>query len=137
MGGKMSRNKGQRGEREVVKLLQPIVDKVYSGMGQESPKLARNLVQSRSGGYDLVGLEWLALEVKFQESFNLKDWWVQTLKQANENQEPVLIYRKSHIKWRVQMLGVLPLGCTGVVSKVDIDLEMFCQWFELMVELKA
>lgn len=136
MGGKMSRNKGQRGEREVAKLLQPIVDKVYSSRGLEPPVIGRNLQQTRDGGYDLSGLDWMALEVKWQEAFNLKDWWVQTLRQAGEQQIPILIYKKNHVKWRVRMIGELPIGCYLMPALVDIDLETFCQWFETMVEFK-
>ena len=137
MGGASSRNKGQRGEREVAKLLQPIVDKVYSAIGKEIPVLGRNLQQSRDGGFDLSGLDWIAIEVKFQESFNLLGWWVQTTQQAGEHRVPVLFYRKRHHKWRIRMMGDLPIGIAGVGALVDIDLNTFLQWFEVMVEYKA
>lgn len=83
MSGNMSRNKGQRGEREVVKLLQPIVDKVYGSLGLTPPVLERNLMQSHKGGFDIAGLHWMALEVKYQETLNVGMWWNQTLAQAN------------------------------------------------------
>lgn len=82
MAGNMSRNKGQRGEREVIQLLQPIVDKLYLEAHMDGPKLRRNLMQSQDGGFDVAGLEWLALEVKFQEIENTTGWWKQTCKQA-------------------------------------------------------
>ena len=137
MGGNHSRNKGCRGEREVVKLLQPIVDKVYDGLGLEPPELGRNLVQSRDGGFDISELDWLAVEVKFQEQITLPQWWVQTERQAGELRLPVLIYRKSRMKWRVQTLAHLPVGCSMVNAKVDIDLPTFLEWFELLVSYHA
>lgn len=82
MGGLMSRNKGQRGEREVIALLQPTVDRLYVQAGYPTPILARNLSQSREGGFDIAGLEWLAIEVKYQENENVKGWWEQACRQA-------------------------------------------------------
>lgn len=82
MSGNMSRNKGQRGEREVIKLLQPTVSRVYVEAGFPMPELTRNLSQSREGGFDISGLDWLALEVKYQETENVKGWWEQACRQA-------------------------------------------------------
>lgn len=82
MGGNFSRNKGQRGEREVIKLLQPTVSKVYMEAGFPSLELTRNLSQSQNGGFDIAGLDWLALEVKYQETENVKGWWEQACRQA-------------------------------------------------------
>lgn len=115
MGGKSSLNKGKRGEREVVKLLQPIVDKVYSAypMLGDAPAIQRNTLQSDKGGFDLVGLDWLAPEVKFQESFNLSGWWAQTERQAATHQTPVLIYRRSRVSWRVRIKMYRQLGQKG------------------------
>ena len=98
----MARNKGQRGEREVVKLLQPVVNKVYKNFDLEPPEMKRNLMQSREGGYDLVGLDWLALEVKFQENEQINSWWQQTLRQTSASQIPVLFYRRARQPWRVK-----------------------------------
>ncbi len=139
MGGKMSRNKGQRGEREVISILQPIVEKVYKSMGLEPVKLERNLVQTRNGGFDIVGLDWIALEIKFQEVYNLKSWWKQTLEQANGEQIGVLIYRKSRVPWRVRVEGFLALGDKRVKMPVDISLNSFLVYFEnkLILELKT
>jgi hypothetical protein len=78
----MARNKGQRGEREVIAVLQPIVNRVYLKYSFEPPLLKRNLLQTREGGFDIMGLEWMALEVKYQEHENVNGWWRQTCKQA-------------------------------------------------------
>lgn len=134
MGGKMSRDKGQRGEREVIKLLQPIVDEVYTKWNMEPPSLERNLMQSHKGGCDLAGLGWLALEVKHQESSNLKSWWEQTKSQAN-GREPILIHRKNHGRWRIRMIGYLVVkDGARVRAPVDIALEAFLAYFRIRIE---
>jgi hypothetical protein len=129
--------KGKRGEREVVKLLQPIIDRVYSSRGIEAPQLERNLMQSHKGGYDLVGMDWLALEVKYQENEQLDKWWEQTLRQAGIDQQPILIYRKAHAKWRVAMMVTIAPGVQvrGIIS-VDDFLRYFEKriWFNLIRE---
>lgn len=123
MGGTMSRNKGKRGEREVIKLLQPVVDEVYSACGQQPPLLLRNLMQSDRGGFDIVGLEWLALEVKFQETLALGAWWSQTLEQCCEGQVPMLFYRRSRVAWRVRLWAWLPPEDYSVRVLADIDVD--------------
>ena len=82
--GSMARSKGQRGEREIVALLQAVVNEVYTAYNRkvistteselvqyrtlEVPLLQRNTIQSDRGGYDIVGLDWLAPEVKVPEA---------------------------------------------------------------------
>ena len=100
MSGLYSRNRGKRGEREVIKLIQPVVNEVYQSLGKEPPELERNLMQSHKGGCDLAGLDWLSLEVKYQEAENMTSWWEQTKRQAGKEREAVLFYRKNHAKWR-------------------------------------
>ena len=135
MAGKMSRAKGQRAEREIVKLLQPIVDKVCLMRGwaaEDVPRLERNLMQSHRGGHDIVGLEWLALEVKHQENFSILSWWEQATLQAKRlNALPVLCYRKNNVPWRFRLIGKLPAGAKQVSCPVDIDLASFLCWFEV------
>lgn len=133
MGGKMSRNKGQRGEREAAALLQPIVNEVYVEAGFAPPLFKRNLMQTREGGYDIVGLDWLALEIKRQETLSISTWWKQTLKQAGEEQTPVLMYRKNHAKWRVMLLLETTVGLT---IPVDITLSDFLEYFSLRIALE-
>lgn len=137
----MSRNKGQRAEREIVKLLQPVVIAVWNELGREgaAPALERNLMQSHKGGHDLIGLDWLALEVKHQEQFVLSSWWRQAKTQAEEAEakihrpvEPVLFYRRNNIPWRVVMFGYLDAGSAGRVRcPVDITPDAFLAWFRL------
>ena len=125
--------KGKRAEREMVKILQPVVAKAWAtvgGMPDSCPVLSRNLVQSRQGGYDLVGLDWLALEVKHHETLKVRDWWSQALRQARTDQTPVLVYKKNNVKWRAVVWGYVPAGAKRIRCPVDIDLESFLLWFE-------
>ena len=125
--------KGKRAEREMVKILQPVVAKAWAtagGMPATCPVLSRNLVQSRQGGYDLVGLDWLALEVKHHETLKVRDWWSQALRQARTDQTPVLVYKKNNVKWRAVVWGYVPAGAKRIRCPVDIDLESFLLWFE-------
>ena len=129
MAGKMSRNKGQRGEREVIKLLQPVVDRSFERFGMVPPCLQRNLLQAHTGGHDVFGLDWLALEVKYHETVNLSPWWAQTLRQCGHGQTPVLIWRKSRVPWRVRMYGHVD----QVKAVVDLDLPPFLEWLETRI----
>jgi hypothetical protein len=128
--GSFAKQKGKRGEREVVKLLQPIVDRVFGERGLEVPVLYRNQNQSFQGGYDIDGIDWLALEVKRQETLNINTWWKQTVRQASTKQVPVLIYKQNRMKWRIVMFGFLDAGSVGVKCRVDISLEDFLIYFE-------
>lgn len=97
---KKALNKGKSGEREAIKLIQPLVDEIYNEHGLEPPRLQRNTLQSDNGGYDIVGLPWLALEVKRQETLAIPQWWRQTIKQSKPWQLPVLMFRQNNKKWR-------------------------------------
>ncbi len=137
MGGNMSRNKGKRGERAVIDLLQPFVDEAYQAFGLEAPILQRNTLQSDRGGFDISGLDWLALEVKNCETFQLEKWWGEAKQQAAEQQlrfhkecEPVLMYKRNHVAFRVRMKGYVPCGERKIRTIVDIGIEAFTVWFK-------
>lgn len=124
MSGRMAQNKGKRGEREVYKLLQPIVDEVYTYNKLEPPVLQRNTLQSRAGGYDIVGLDWLALEVKYVEKTWDPKWWKQAVKQAGPDQTPVLFFRRNHGKWKIHLFTKLAIGDgrhVKVPSTITVD----------------
>lgn len=118
MSGSYSRDKGQRGEREVIKVLQPTVSKVYIEAGLPAPELARNLSQTRDGGFDIKGLEWMALEVKYQESENIKAWWEQTCRQAGTD----IFGMRSDQNQPQQMVGGSVVKRVGSSGKVGPDL---------------
>lgn len=145
MGGLTSLNKGKRAERQVVALLQPLVNLVFESRGISPPLLQRNTIQSDCGGFDIVGLEWMALEVKHQEQLHVDAWWGQCEQQAREwsvrtsrSLTPILIYRRNNVCWRVRMIGYLPVRHQLRRTVVDIGWEEFTGYFteRLEVELK-
>lgn len=130
MSGKMSRNKGANGELEFLKLLQPVVDAVL-GVGEVV--LARNLMQTRDGGFDIAGLTWMALEVKRQEALSLGVWWEQTMQQASGGRLPILAYRQNNKKWKVRMLTAI----YGIEAVAEYELPDFLRIFQVMLEVEA
>ena len=84
-----SRTKGKSGEREIVNLLKA-----------EGFDVSRNLDQTRDGGFDIVGLDGIALEVKRAKKPLISKWWSQAKAQA-VGKYPVLAYRLDNQKWRV------------------------------------
>lgn len=92
------------------------------------PDLKRNLMQSREGGYDLVGIDWLALEVKRQEGLNISGWWRQAVRQAGEGQTPFLMYKQNFKPWgfrvRFSCAHCGPADEVVAFSTIDADLKI-------------
>lgn len=126
------RGKGQRGEREAAALLTLWALPVTMAAGVDDISFERNLIQSRCGGYDVVGLEWLALEVKRHENLQVPAWWRQTLRQAGPGQVPFLMWRQNRTAWRFRLK--LPATHCGYVVDwgmvLDLDLENAKTWFQ-------
>lgn len=134
MGGASSKNKGANAEREVRDLLGVWLRPVFEASGKVPPDIQRNLMQSRAGGYDLVGLDWLALEVKRQEQVCLPAWWRQTLKQAGPDQVPFLFWRQNRSPWRCRARVPLLHGIAPTVGQslltVDLAVEDAEKWLQ-------
>lgn len=131
MGGLMSRNKGKRAEREVVNMLQPVLDAAYrDAVNDVAPILQRNTLQSDRGGYDIVGLDWLALEVKHHETVTpslVDKWWLQCSEQAH-GKVGVLFYRKNGVPFRIRLRAGIALDESRVAihsGVIDVDEETF------------
>ena len=132
MAKSFAQSKGARFERQVIQLLQPVVTQVYSEAGLEPPKLQRNTLQSDGGGFDLVGLNWIAIECKHQENLNVNAWWLQCCNQAKAGQVPVLLYKQNNIKIKVMMHGILiTTGASNIRCPVEISVESFLLYFQL------
>lgn len=139
------RAKGQTGEREVVHLLNAIIERVLDS--QEWPEdvvnlsrmcIQRNQNQSAVGGSDLNGVFGLGVEIKRQENIQIDKWWQQCTSQAARNNEhPVLLYRKNHQPWRCVTLGHAPLpgGRMGSM-RVQFEEDSFTTWFYQWVYYK-
>jgi len=97
-------------------------------------------VQTQNGGHDLVGLDWIAIEVKWYREIkaHLPRWWAQTLRQAEAvNAEPVLIYKANGSKWAVRMWGRLEIEKgRRLRAPVDISMDDFLVWFEKRLEVE-
>lgn len=129
--GAFANSKGKRGEREAVKALQPTIDKVYESYGMEPPKLFRNQNQSADGGYDIAGLEWMALEIKRCETLSIPKWWRQCTSQGSSDQVPILMYRQNSKKWNIIMYGYMEV-CKGarIKARIQVDLPTFLIYME-------
>lgn len=126
-----NQNKGKEGERQVIRLLQPVVNSVFAAHNKEAPILQRNTLQSDRGGCDLVGLDWLALEVKRQEQLAIPQWWQQTLRQAAGTKEPVLFYRRNNEAWKVVVeVCMRPISGWSMPTVATISPEDFVEWFK-------
>jgi hypothetical protein len=108
-----SRAIGVAGEREAAKLFIGAMRQVEYSMGifaliddQPNPlalsnRIERNLQQSASGGHDLLGIPFYAVEVKKVEKPQLGAFWEQACEQAKRvNLEPLLVYKMGRQDWR-------------------------------------
>lgn len=129
--GRKSRNKGKTGEREVIAMLQPVVNQIYPLFDEDPPRLQRNTLQSDGGGSDIHGLEWMALEVKYHKDEAINTWWAQTVRQAGKRRVPILFYRTNGRKWKVVMFGLLGTPSAGRTCRVTVDVEDFLAWFRI------
>jgi len=126
----MSRDKGARGEREVKDLLNAFFEEIGYNV-----QMKRNQFQTLEGGYDLVGLPFLAIEIKFVEQLALNSWWAQTVEQTKPGQHPVLFYRQSRKPWRVRMIGAPKPDSVAMRINlvIDISVDDFLRWLKEML----
>lgn len=152
--GNFSRNKGKRGEHEIARIMQAIIDKAFidahllktQQINPFRPKtevvkeasflllaikrrgdlrVGRNLQQAASGGYDIVGCNGFAPEVKYCEVVKLEAWSDQAVRQAPRGLIPLLWYRKNKIPWRLRIF-VRDLGDPEQFT--DLNYSRACMW---------
>lgn len=89
--GKMSRDKGAKGEREVAKLFR------YYGIE------ARRGCQFHGGpnSPDVMGVPGLHIEVKRTEKLALYEALAQSMHDAGDDEVPVVVHRRNDHKWVV------------------------------------
>lgn len=140
-----ARQKGARGEREIVHLLNGTIEGLMSS--QEWPEdvvstarscIQRNQNQTAVGGSDLSNVFGLAVEIKRCEKLLIEQWWIQCVSQAKRNNEhPVLLYRQSNNPWRCITLGHAPLPGGRMSSmRVQFEEDAFVTWFYQWVYYK-
>lgn len=114
--GAMQRTKGATGERTIVNMLKE----------HGFTNAMRNHSQTAVGGFDIVGVEPFAIEVKNHKTLSINTWWRQTTAQAKDGLIPVLIYHIPNTsRWLVQvpMCAVNQELCN--VRTVTMDFEDF------------
>ena len=89
-----SRDKGKRGELEAAHLLQE-----YGYDARRSQQYA-----GINNDADVVGLPGVHIEVKRVEKLNIDDALSQSIRDARENEIPIVMHRKNRAKWKVTML---------------------------------
>lgn len=127
-----ARSKGQRGEREIVDLLQEVVDTTRTRHKLEPIVLQRNTLQAHLGGCDLHGLEGFSVEVKFQEIDYNSAWWAQAVRQAGATKIPILFYRRSRQAWTVKFRAYVNTPKDRDQIEIDITCNEvdFISWFK-------
>lgn len=146
--GSLSIQKGKRAERAVASELNPILARLVLQAGCDPVALRRNLAQTQSGGFDLEGLPWIAIEIKHHKVVSLPAWWRQTCHQAGTDEggapivgrtsrEPVLIWKQHGGKWNVRMIGRLEIESgRRLRTVVDVSFDAFLVWFEKRAEVE-
>jgi hypothetical protein len=130
MAIKSPKSKGASGEREAAAILEQWGIELGYVLD-----ISRNLEQTRGGGYDLDGVEGLAIEIKRVESNSINSWWKQTLGQAEKkNEVPFLMHRKNRQPWSFRVRSRVAMDCEGrwelVVMDIDLTLDQGKLWFQ-------
>lgn len=143
------RQKGAEGERQVIKMLTPLVVSVMTDMGAPKEQIEaaqkmiqRNQNQSAVGGNDLNNTFGLSIEVKRQEQLAINTWWNQCEVAANRNNElPLLIFKQNNKPWRFITYGFLHTPAkdgawSSVRARVEFNQDTFELWFKEWVRGK-
>lgn len=88
-----SRDKGKRGELEVAHLL-----KKYGYDARRGQQYAGS-----NGDPDVVGLPDIHLEVKRVEKLNIDNALSQSIRDARDEEVPIVMHRKNRTEWKITM----------------------------------
>jgi hypothetical protein len=136
-----ARRKGQTGEREILKELVAVMTRVEMEFVAarvpfvaHSEDVKRNTLQSDRGGFDIHGVPLLAVEVKRVEALALGSWVKQAQSQAKRGELPVLFYRQSKAKWKVQTYAAMTDQHGSWVSRVwcEMSLDQFLEFYAIL-----
>ena len=89
-----SRSKGKRGELEAAHALQE-----YGYDARRSQQYA-----GINSDADVIGLPGVHIEVKRVEKLNIDDALDQSMRDARDNEVPIVMHRKNRTPWKVTML---------------------------------
>lgn len=105
---KGQREKGKRGEREVVGIIKDI-------LGLD----AKRRVRQHDGDSDVMGVPGWSIEVKNCADLRVKEWWRQTVDQAGDDL-PVLFFKVPRRGWRcIWPLNAIVTQVTGPTMWYD------------------
>ena len=130
-------DKGKEGEREIVRLLSIVIERVIADGCYDEQTVSllraapqRNQNQSAVGGAD-IQLFGISFEVKRQETLSVNTWWKQCTDSARRNEDmPILIYRQNRKAWNVVMMAHLYVAPTQhLPARVETDIDTFEKWF--------
>ena len=88
-----SRAKGATGERELARKLREYG--YEARRGQQYSGI--------NGDADVLGLQGIHIECKRVEKLNIDDALSQSIRDAKENEIPIVMHRKNHTEWKVTM----------------------------------
>lgn len=88
-----SRDKGKRGELEAAHLLQ--------SYGYDTRRGQQ--FSGANGDADVVGLPHVHLEIKRVEKLNIDDALSQSVRDAREDEVPVVMHRKNRTDWKITL----------------------------------
>lgn len=91
--GKMSREKGKRGEREVANFIREY--------GYDTRRGQQYC--GASGDADVVGLPGIYIEVKFKEKLNMDEALEKAAAESHPDEYPVVFHKKNYEKLKVTM----------------------------------
>ena len=89
-----SRDKGKRGELEVAHILEK-----YGYDARRGQQFS-----GANGDPDVVGLPGIHIEVKRVEKLNIDEALEQSIRDAKDEEIPVVMHRKNRTEWKVTML---------------------------------
>lgn len=92
MGKINSRDKGANGERELARLIR-----------ERGYDVRRGQQYNGLEGEDVVGLDYIHIEVKRVEQLNIDKAMEQAIRDSKNNQIPAVFHRKNHKKWKVTL----------------------------------
>lgn len=100
-----SREKGARGERELASLIRSYGYKARRGQQYSGA----------NGDADVVGLPNVHIECKRVERLNIEDALMQSMRDARDDEIPVVMHRKNNSSWLVTM-------------DLDSFMEIYTEW---------
>ena len=124
--GKSQKQKGDRGELEVLKILKAEI--------QDAINLSKNYAQRANGGVDIHGIQGWAVEVKRQKLYR-SDWMDQAIANCGICEKPVVLYRLDRKPWMAEVLAgdIFPSLSSEKIRNMRISLPLHV-WINMFLK---